>query len=433
MKRKLLLAIAIVTVTGLSAAAMFARRGNDAPVVATDVVSRGTILTTVTANGTLEAVDTVQVGTQVSGSIRSLGADFNSIVRKGQVLARLDPSVIQAEIERAKANLLGAEADVERLTVQLTDADTKLNRAQTLAARQLISTSDLEAAQLTKRTTEAQIKSASAQVTQARAALSQSQVNLQKTVISSPIDGIVISRSVDVGQTVAASLQAPTLFTIAADLREMQLKASIDESDLGNIKERQPVTFKVDAYPNDVFSGTVQQVRLNPVIESNVVTYAAIVSAPNAQLKLKPGMTATLTVEVTRRDNVLRVPSAALRFKPSQAVLAALGQPLADPAPGQPVADSSGQGSIVKPTGTAGRAAPKAGHGTVWIHEADHIEAVDVTTGATDGSFTEIVAGDVREGTTLAMRVTMPGAAAATAGPRLPTSNPLMGQAPRRF
>ena len=130
----------------------------------------------------------------------------------------------------------------------------------------------------------------------------------------------MISRSVDVGQTVAASLQAPTLFTIAADLREMQLKASIDESDLGNIKEGQPVTFRVDAYPNDVFRGTVQQVRLNPVIESNVVTYAAIVSAPNAQLKLKPGMTATLTVEVTRRDNVLRVPSAALRFKPSQAV-----------------------------------------------------------------------------------------------------------------
>jgi HlyD family secretion protein len=432
MKRKLLLATAIVTVTGLSAAAMFARRGTDGPVVVTDVVSRGTILTTVTANGTLEAVDTVQVGTQVSGSILSLGADFNSIVKKGQVLARLDPSIIQAEIERAKANLLGAEAAVEGLTVQLTYADTKLNRAQALAARELISASDLEAALLTTRTTEAQIKSASAQVTQARAALSQSQVNLQKTVISSPIDGIVISRSVDVGQTVAASLQAPTLFTIAADLREMQLKASIDESDLGNIKDGQPVTFRVDAYPNDVFRGTVQQVRLNPVIESNVVTYAAIVSAPNAQLKLKPGMTATLTVEVTRRDDVLRVPSAALRFKPSQAVLAALGQPPVDPAPGQ-VADSSGREGNVKPTGTAGRHVPKADHGTVWIYEADHIEAVDVTTGATDGSFTEIVTGDVRDGTTLAMRVTMPGAAAATAAPRSPTSNPLLGQTPRRF
>ena len=146
----------------------------------------------------------------------------------------------------------------------------------------------------------------------------------------SPIDGIVISRSVDVGQTVAASLQAPTLFTIAADLSQMQLKASIDESDLGNIKDGQAVTFHVDAYPNDVFHGKVQQVRLNPVIESNVVTYAAIISAPNAELKLKPGMTATVSVEVTRRDDVLRVPSAALRFKPTSSVLAALGQPQAD-------------------------------------------------------------------------------------------------------
>jgi len=248
-------------------------------------------------------------------------------------------------------------------------------------------------------------------------------VNLRKTIITSPIDGIVISRSVDVGQTVAASLQAPTLYTIAADLRQMQLKASIDESDLGNVKQGQTVTFHVDAYPNDVFRGTVQQVRLNPVIESNVVTYAAIVSAPNGELKLKPGMTATLTVEVTRRDNVLRVPNAALRFKPSRTVLATLGRP---------AADSGDQPAAVRPAATAGSVAPAAHHGTVWIYEADHIEQVPVTTGATDGSFTEIVAGDVREGTTLALRVTMPGAATAVTAPS-PTSNPLMGQMPRRF
>ena len=314
--------------TGLSAAAMYVRRDAEAPRVATDVVSRGSILAVVTASGTIEAVDTVQVGSQVSGTIQSLGADFNSIVRKGQVLARLDPSLIQAEIERARANLLGAEAEVERLNVQLADAQTKLGRANELAARQLIAKSDLDAAAIAQRTAEAQVKASAAQVTQARAALSQAQVNLQKTVITSPIDGIVISRSVDVGQTVAASLQAPTLFTIAADLRQMQLKASIDESDLGSIKDGQAVTFHVDAYPNDIFHGEVQQVRLNPVIESNVVTYAAIVSAPNLQLKLKPGMTATLTVEVARRDNVLRVPSAALRFKPTASVLAALNQPV---------------------------------------------------------------------------------------------------------
>ncbi len=423
MKRKLSIAIAFVAVTGLSAAAMFVRRGSEAPVVSTGVVSRGSILTTITASGTIEAVDTVQVGTQVSGSIQSLGADFNSIVKKGQVLARLDPSIIQAEIERAKANLLGAEADVERLDVQLADADTKLNRAKELAARQLIPASDLDAALLTRRTTEAQVKASAAQVTQARAALSQSQVSLQKTVITSPIDGIVISRSVDVGQTVAASLQAPTLFTIAADLSQMQLKASIDESDLGNVKQGQAVTFHVDAYPNDVFRGKVQQVRLNPVIESNVVTYAAIVSAPNAELKLKPGMTATLTVEVTRRDNVLRVPSAALRFKPSRTVLAALGQPLAD---------SGGQATGGRPAATAGSMATPSNGASVWIFEADRIEEVPVITGAADGTFTEIVSGDVREGTTLAMRVTMPGATTTGAAPA-PTSNPLMGQTPRRF
>jgi HlyD family secretion protein len=425
MKRKLSIAVALVTVTGLSAAAMYARRDDDAPKVATDVVSRGSILTVITASGTIEAVDTVQVGSQVSGTIQELGADFNTIVRKGQVLARLDPSIIQAEIERAKANLLGAEADVERLTVMLKDAETKVGRAHELAARQLIAATELDAAELTRRTNEAQVRAAAAQVTQARAALSQAQVNLQKTVIASPIDGIVISRSVDLGQTVAASLQAPTLFTIAADLRQMQLKASIDESDLGSITEGQVVTFHVDAYPNDVFRGKVQQVRLNPVIEQNVVTYAAIISAPNAELKLKPGMTATLSVEVTRRDNVLRVPSAALRFKPTTSVLTALGQPLAD---------SGRQASAGTPATTSGSVETGATRGTVWIYEAEHIEQVPVTTGATDGSFTEIVDGDIREGTTLAMRVTLPGATAGATATPSSSSNPLMGQqGPRRF
>jgi HlyD family secretion protein len=425
MRRKLFIAIAFVTITGLSAAAMYVRRGDEAPEVATGVVSRGSILTVISATGTLEAVDTVQVGTQVSGAIQSLGADFNSIVKKGQVLARLDPSLIQAEILRAQANLLGAEADVERLNVMLQDAETKLGRAKELAARQLIAATDLEAAEITRRTNQAQVKAAAAQVTQVRAALSQTQVNLQKTVIVSPIDGIVISRSVDVGQTVAASLQAPTIFTIAADLSQMQLKASIDESDLGSIKDGQVVTFHVDAYPNDVFHGKVQQVRLNPVIESNVVTYAAIISAPNAELKLKPGMTATVSVEVTRRENVLRVPSAALRFKPTSGVLAALGQPQANPG-----RTSTG----VAPVATSGKIATPSAHETVWIYAAEHLRPEQVTVGATDGSFTEIVAGNVQDGATLALRVTLPGATTAkTAATPSTSNNPLMGQqGPRR-
>jgi HlyD family secretion protein len=422
MKRKILTIVALVTVTGLSAAAMFGRRGNDAPTVATGVVSRGSIVALVSATGTLEAVDTVQVGTQLSGTIQSLGADFNSIVRKGQVLARLDPSFIQADIERAKANLLGAEADVERLKVQLADAEVKLGRARELTARQLLARSDLDAAEMTQRTLQAQVKAAEAQVTQARAALAQAQVNLQKTVITSPIDGIVISRSVELGQTVAASLQAPTLFTIAADLRRMQLKASIDESDLGSIVDGQPVTFRVDAYPTDVFRGRVEQVRLNPVIEQNVVTYAAIISASNPELKLKPGMTATLQIEVTRRDNVVRVPNAALRFKPSNAVLAAFGQ-----------APDAG----VQPTGTSGTsgkapATTSPNKGTVWIYDNDQLQAVPVTLGASDGTLTEVVSGDLAEGAPVATLVTLPGSQAATRSTATSSSNPLMGPTPPR-
>ena len=423
MKRKILIVVALVAVTGFSAAAMFGRRGNDAPAVTTGSVSRGSIVALVSATGTLEAVDTVQVGTQVSGTIQSLSADFNSIVRKGQVLARLDPSFIQADIERAKATLLGAEADVERLKVQLSDADVKLGRARSLAERQLISTSDLDAAEIVQRTYQAQVKSEAAQVTQARASLAQAEVNLQKTVIRSPIDGIVISRSVELGQTVAASLQAPTLFTIAADLGRMQLKASIDESDLGSIKKAQTVTFHVDAYPNETFAGRVEQIRLNPVIESNVVTYAAMISAPNEQLKLKPGMTATLNVETARKDNVLRVPSTALRFRPTQAMLAELAD--TDVASGAP-------GANAKPVATSGRATSAPAKATVWVYDGDSISPVPVTVGIADATFTEIVAGDIQEGTALATRVTMPGTTA-TPTRSAPSNNPLMGQQPRRF
>ena len=421
MKPRIGIILVLVTVTGLSAAAMYLRNGADAPRVTTDTVSRGAIVNIVSATGTLEAVETVQVGTQVSGTVQMLHADFNSIVRKGQLLAKLDPSLIQADIQRARASLASAEADVERMRVTFDDADRKLTRARELFERQLIPASDLDAAEIARRTSEAQVKGAMAQVTQARAALEQAQVNLQKTIITSPIDGIVISRAVDVGQTVAASLQAPTLFTIAADLSHMQVKASIDESDLGNIRAEQPVTFRVDAYPNEVFRGVVQQIRLNPVIEQNVVTYAAIVSAPNPELKLKPGMTANITVEVGRRDNVLRVPSAALRFKPSAAVLEAMGQPRADSA--RP------SGSAATAVGTAGRSGP-SNEGTVWIYDGVQLYSAKVRLGVGDSSFTEVVGGDIQEGTRVATQATVGEAAPArTTGP---TSNPLMGPSVRR-
>jgi HlyD family secretion protein len=303
------------------------------PTVLTAVVTRGDITDTVGATGTLQAVTTVQVGTQVSGTIQELYADFNSLVRKGQVLARLDPSLFHTQIEQARANLIRAQADLERLKVTLDDARTKLTRAQELWQRQLIPQSELEAAQVAVRSAEAQLRSSQAQVTQAEASLNQNEVNLAHTVISAPIDGLVVSRNVDVGQTVAASMQAPTLFVLAADLSKMQVVANLDESDVGRIRPGQPVLFRVDAYPAEDFTGTVSQVRLQPQVVQNVVTYATVIDVPNPQLKLKPGMTANVNVEIARRSNVLRVPNTALRFRPTNEIFAALGQ--TPPAPEQ--------------------------------------------------------------------------------------------------
>ena len=298
------------------------------PDVSTVAVTEGDIVDTVGATGALEAVTTVQVGSQVSGIIKELLVDYNSIVRENDVIMRLDPSLFETQLEQARANLVRAEADVEQLSVQIDAAESQLARAEDLGARNLISETELEAAQVAVRSALAQRKSAEAQVTQARASLNQNEVNLEHTVIRAPIDGIVISRLVDVGQTVAASLQAPELFVIAADLTKMRVIANIDESDVGRIRPGQRVTFTVDAYPAEEFEGSVSQVRLEPVVLQNVVTYATVVDAPNPDLKLKPGMTATISLEIARRDNVTRIPNSALRFRPGPDVFAALNQPV---------------------------------------------------------------------------------------------------------
>ena len=328
MRHKLAVIVVLLAVTGLSVgASYYTWRGEAAPAIVTGVVTRGPIVTEIAATGTVEAVTTVQVGSQVSGTIQELNADFNSIVRKGQVLARLDPSLFQTQVDSPARQPHERRRRISsgRKSTQA-DAQVKADRAKELADKQLIPVTDLETAQVAARTAEAQVRSAQAQLAQARAALTQAEVNLQKTIITSPIDGIVIARSVDVGQTVAASLQAPTIFSIAADLSEMQVKTSVDESDLGNVRDGQIVSFRVDAYPTRTFSGKVTQIRLDPVVAQNVVTYAAIISAANPALELKPGMTANVTIEVSRKDNVLRVPSAALRFRPTEATLTALGQ-----------------------------------------------------------------------------------------------------------
>lgn len=366
--RKIVLAVVVVGVVAASVGAYYNLRKSGKEVqVSSSPISRGSIVDSVGATGALEAVTTVQVGTQVSGTVQELYADFNSIVRKGQVITRLDPSLLQTQIEQARANLVRARSDVDRLSVAADDARTKLRRAEELSAKQLIPRSELETAQVNVRASDAQLRSAQAQVTQAEAALHQNEVNLQHTVIEAPIDGIVISRNVDVGQTVAASLSSPTLFVIAADLTKMKVSASIDEADVGRIRPKQLVRFRVDAFPNEEFLGIVSQVRLQPVVVQNVVTYATVIDVPNPELKLKPGMTANVTIEVSRRDDVLRVPNAALRFRPTAEIFAALGQTpspdgqrpmLADGATrGGPVSSTAGSAAAA-PGGTTGQATP---------------------------------------------------------------------------
>ena len=327
MKRAITILL-LVAAIGAGAGAYYIRRGGPEIQVNTSPITRGDIVDSVGATGTLQAVTTVQVGSQVSGNIQWLGADFNSIVRKGQQIARLDPSLFQTQVEQARANLTRAKADVERYRVAVDDAQVKYTRAKELAARSLLPQSDLDAARTALDAAKAQLQSAEAMVVQAQASVSQAQVSLEHTVITAPIDGIVTSRSVDVGQTVAASLQSPTLFIIAADLTKMQVNANIDEADVGRIRPAQHVTFHVDAYPTEEFSGTVAQIRLQPVVVQNVTTYGTVIDVPNPELKLKPGMTANVKIEIARRTDVLRVPNAALRFRPTPEVFAALNQPV---------------------------------------------------------------------------------------------------------
>jgi HlyD family secretion protein len=334
--------LVIIAAIGAGAGAYYIRRGAPDLQVQTSPITRGDIVDTVGATGTLQAVTTVQVGSQVSGNISWLGADFNSIVRKGQVIAKLDPSLFDAQLQQARANLAQtranltkAESDLEQRKVQLQDAQQKYTRAKELAARSLLPQSDLDSAKVAVDMAQAALASQEATVTQARAAVSQSQasvnqnqVNLDHTVIAAPIDGIVTQRSVDVGQTVAASMQAPTLFIIAADLTKMQVNANIDEADVGRIRPGQHVTFRVDAYPTETFEGSVSQIRLQPVVVQNVTTYGTVIDVPNTQLKLKPGMTANVKIEIAKRSDALRIPNTALRFRPTTDLFAALNQPV---------------------------------------------------------------------------------------------------------
>jgi HlyD family secretion protein len=353
MKKPVVLIIAAVALVTASAAAYYRSNGSgDEPRFNTAAVTHGSVVETVDATGTLAAVETVEVGTQVSGTIKALHADYNARVRKGQVIAQLEPSLFDTQVEQSRATVQRLQAEVEAAKVQVEDTAVKLRRARELIARQLIPATDLETAEANARQAQASLKAAEAQLVQGRASLNQSQVNLGHTTIVAPIDGIVISRNVDVGQTVAASMSAPTLFVLARDLTRMQVDAKIDESDIGRIQPGQAVTFAVDAYPAKKFTGIVRQVRLEPVVEQNVVSYVTVVDVPNPDLELKPGMTANVTIEVARADDVLRVPNAALRFRPGRG-------------PG------------------------------VWVLEAGSLRRVPAEAGISDGTVTAIVGGEL--------------------------------------
>lgn len=279
-------------------------------------VERGELTLSVSATGTLSPLITVLVGSQVSGTIEKVNADFNSLVKKGDIIAQIEPSLFNAQVAQEQANLESARAALEKAWVAVEDAQRQLERAKRLFQRKMMAESDVDAAQFSYDSAIVEHKVRQAAVAQAKAALQQAQVNLKHTIISAPINGVVLSRDVDVGQTVAASLQAPTLFTIAQDLRRMQIETDVDEAFIGMLKEGQTVSFTVFAYPGQVFHGKLVQIRLNPRVESEVVLYNCIIEVDNAELKLKPGMTAIVMVEVERREDVLKVPNAALRYLP---------------------------------------------------------------------------------------------------------------------
>ena len=397
------------------------------PKFLTAVVDRGDVVDVVGATGTLQAVTTVQVGSQVSGTIASLDADFNSRVRKDQVIARLDPSLFQARVEQARANLVAARANVEKARATVEDTRQKYERAKDLAGQSLLPQSDLETARANHEGAVASVKAAEAAVSQASAGLNQAQVDLTHTVIKAPIDGIVIGRNVDVGQTVAASLQAPVLFVIANDLAKMQVSASIDEADVGRLRQGQDVTFRVDAFPERQFAGRVEQVRLQPTTVQNVVTYQTIIAVDNADGRLMPGMTATVSVIVRHADDVLRIPAAALRFRPEGA----------EPAGRRP---GSGGGAGRGPRGE-GRGGQGTGDGerggqgggrpaTVHVLGAKgKPEPVPIRTGISDGQFVEVREG-LNEGAQVVTGLDT-GAAAARPGPS-PSANPFNPQFQRR-
>jgi HlyD family secretion protein len=374
--RKWLRRAVILLVLAAAVAGFFVYRARNAPpppprYVLAELTS-GEVAETVQSTGQVKPVTEVQVGAQVSGRITKVFVDFNSQVKAGEVLAEIDPTLYSAQIESSNAQLAASSASVKRAEANLEAARLRLDRAKKLVTEKVGSQADLDAAQGTYDVSVAEVAAAKAQVAQISAQLKQSKTNLEFAKILSPIDGVVITRSIDVGQTVQASFQAPTLFVLAQDLRKMRVFADIDEADVGKLKEKMAAEISVDAFPGATFKGEVIQVRLSPVSQQGVVTYAAVIDVDNPDLKLRPGMTVTVTITSAKVTGVSRVPNAALRFRPS------------------PPMDESGKPLPQEPLPKL-----KSGQGRVWVlvdetPGKEKIEPRIVDVGITDGVWTEV-------------------------------------------
>ncbi|MST83768.1 efflux RND transporter periplasmic adaptor subunit [Hallella mizrahii] len=365
---KVWILVAIVVVLAVVAFLLSGNKKKEQVQFNTAEVAPANIVNTVSATGTIEPVTSVTVGTQVSGIVSKLYVDYNSVVKKGQVIAELDKSNLTSELNSAKASLEQSKASLASAESSLSYQTANFRRNKALYQKGLISGNDYESARLSYQTALANVSSARDQVASAQEQVKKAQTNLSYATITSPIDGIVLSKSVEEGQTVAASFSTPTLFTIAKDLTNMQVVADVDEADIGNVKVGERVTFTVDAYPDNTFSGTVKQVRQEATTTNNVVTYSVVITAPNADLKLKPGLTATVTIYTQENKGVLSVPSKALRFTPEKETVG--GMKIKD------IANAKNK---------------------VWTIEGNTVVAHRVNIGMTDGSHTQILSG-IRRG-----------------------------------
>ena len=391
---------ALIVLAGLAVAARaFVGREGEQTRFRTEAASRGDLVASVTATGTVNPLKTVQVGTYVSGPVQAIDVDFNSPVKNGQRVAKIDPRPFELRVRQSEAALANARAKVDKARSDLEYKTANLARNQKLARQGIIAADAVQVLASGVDQARADVALAEAEAQQSAAQLEEARVNLGYTDIVSPVDGVVVSRAVDVGQTVAASFQTPTLFVIAEDLTKMQVNANVSEADIGVVREGQPATFSVDAYPERMFTGTVAQVRNSPLNVQNVITYDVVIDADNADLALRPGMTANVDIVTGKRDDVLRVPTAALRFRP-------------------PAGDRT---TAAPPDGTA-----------VWRLANGRPEPVNVETGLADDSYTEVKPGNLVEGDPVIVAVERPRTATDTTGTQRPPGFNMGGGGGRR-